>query len=216
MEFYPTNAIVPKEKRTNRLWLRPLRASDAELDYDAVMSSAEMLRRWSQSEWPSDDFSVAQNRADLEYHERQHNEREAFTFTVLNPQGTQCLGCVYIQPLHPEEIPLCKDVSYAADVGFWVRASEIAYDLDQHLLETLCTWFHAEWAFDMILFTICQQETRQAALFQTAGLNRRLVCTLLDGRSCWVYGQTQTNRFPYAAQHPLAMTDARQIHHTDP
>ena len=47
MDFYPANAAVPEEKRTDRLLMRPLRATDVELDYDAVMSSAEQLRRWS-------------------------------------------------------------------------------------------------------------------------------------------------------------------------
>ena len=47
MVYYPAGAPVPGEKRTHRLLLRPLRAADVELDYDAVMSSAEQLRRWS-------------------------------------------------------------------------------------------------------------------------------------------------------------------------
>ena len=45
MEFYPGSAPVPAEYRTSRLFLRPLRTTDVELDYDAVMSSDEMLRR---------------------------------------------------------------------------------------------------------------------------------------------------------------------------
>ena len=188
MEFYPASVSIPQEKHTDRLYLRPLRATDVELDYEAVMSSAEMLRRWSQSEWPTDDFALAENLADLQRHESEHLERKAFTFTVLNPEGTRCLGCVYIQPLRPEEAALCKDAVYAADVGFWVRASELPKALDQHLLATLCDWFQAEWAFDRIVFTIFPQETRQAALFAAVGLERRLVCTLPDGRPYWVFG----------------------------
>jgi RimJ/RimL family protein N-acetyltransferase len=187
-EFYPAGMPVPQEKRTSRLYLRPLRATDVELDYEAVMSSAEMLRRWSQSDWPADDFTLAQNLADLQRHEREHIERQAFTFTVLNPQGTQCLGCVYIVPLRPEEIPLCKDAAYAADVGFWVRTSELTSALDEHLLATVRDWFQADWAFDCVVFTISQQETRQAALFEAAGLEQRLACTLWDGRPCRVFG----------------------------
>jgi len=188
MQFYPANVPVPQEKRTSRLCLRPLRATDVELDYEAVMSSAGMLRRWSQSDWPADDFTLAENLADLQRHEREHLERKAFTFTVLNPQGTKCLGCVYIQPIRPEELPLCKGAAYAADVGFWVRTSELRSVLDQHLLDTVRDWLQSEWAFDCVLFTISQQETRQAALFEAAGLARRLACTLWDGRMCWVYG----------------------------
>ncbi len=186
--FYPTGVAAPQEKRTDCLYLRPLRATDVELDYEAVMSSAEMLRRWSQSDWPADDFTLAQNLADLQRHEREHIERKAFTFTVLNPQGTQCLGCVYIVPVRPEETPLCKDAAYAADVGFWVRESELASALDRHLLATLRDWFQAEWAFDRVLFTVSQQETRQATLLEAVGLEQRLTYTSWDGRPYRVFG----------------------------
>src|SRR5438067_1060481 len=79
MEFYPASTPAPEEKRTNRLLLRPLQATDVELDYDAVMSSAEQVRRRSQSDWPADDFTLAQNLDDLQRHEREHRERVAFT-----------------------------------------------------------------------------------------------------------------------------------------
>ncbi|GAB4215614.1 MAG: hypothetical protein OHK0022_55750 [Roseiflexaceae bacterium] len=80
MAWYPPDARVPAELRTTRLWLRPLGVADTERDYDALMSSAAHLRLWSQSSWPADDFTLAQNRADLERHEGEHQAREAFTF----------------------------------------------------------------------------------------------------------------------------------------
>jgi RimJ/RimL family protein N-acetyltransferase len=187
MAFYPVSARVPEEKRTSRLWLRPLRATDAELDYEAVMSSAEQLRRWSQSSWPADDFTLAENRADLQRHEREHAERAAFTFTVLDPAGARCLGCVYLMPVWPGAASLCEGAAYAASVGFWVRPSEVANDLDRHLLAALREWLKAEWAFDCVLFTLSPQETRQAALLAEAGLERRLAFTLPDGREGWAW-----------------------------
>src|SRR5436309_16092952 len=102
MPFYPSDAPVPAGRRTGRLVLRPLCAADAAVDYDAVISSAAELRRWSGSSWPADDFTLAENRDDLERHEREHEERAAFTFTVLSPDLTRCLGCVYLTPLRPE------------------------------------------------------------------------------------------------------------------
>jgi len=184
MEFYPPDAVVPAEKRTHRLLLRPLRASDAERDHDAVMSSAEMLRRWSQSPWPADDFTLSQNRDDLVRHEREHEERQAFTYTVLDPPGTRCLGCVYLTPLPPQARPLAEGAAHAVNIGFWVRASELSSDLDAHLLATLREWLRSEWSFDGIVFTIAEAETRQAALLTVAGLQSRSTITLPDGRVC--------------------------------
>ena len=187
MEFYPANLPVPEEMRTKRLLLRPLRASDVALDYDAVMASAEQLHRWSQSDWPTADFTLAQNLDDLQRHEREHYNREAFTFTVLNRDATRCLGCVYIMPLEPQAAQVCAGAAYAATVGFWARTSEVVNDLDQHLFNTLREWFKTAWAFDGIVFTISPQEVRQAALFSEAGLERRLVFKRSDGRPCWVF-----------------------------
>jgi RimJ/RimL family protein N-acetyltransferase len=172
---------VPEENRTDRLLLRPLQTTDVELDYDAVMSSAEQLRRWSQSIWPADDFTLAQNLADLERHEREHNERKAFTYTVLNPQATKCLGCVYIEALWPEAEQLCPEAESAAVVSFWVCTSEWPNDLNRHLLDTLQEWFKNDWAFDCVLFGTSPQDARQPALFADSGLEQRLAFPLPNG-----------------------------------
>src|SRR5207237_9759001 len=120
----PAGAVVPGGTRTARLQLRPLRESDAALDYDAVMESPASLRRWSQTAWPADDFTLALNRSDLERHEREHGSGEAFTFTVLDPGGARCLGCVYLAPPRPEEIAVSLGAQSPVRVTVWVRASE--------------------------------------------------------------------------------------------
>jgi len=187
MRFFPAKGSPPEERGTKRILLRPLRAADVLLDYDAVMSSAPDLRRWSQSDWPSDDFTLAENLADLERHEREHLERTAFTFTVLDPDRTQCLGCVYLKPVSAEAAVLCAEALHAAEVAFWVRASECARDLDRHLLTTLREWFAKDWEFDCLLFPISPQETRQSAILRDAGLEMRLTYTPADGRSRQVF-----------------------------
>lgn len=188
MAFYPTDKDVPQEKRTDRLTLRPLRPTDVELDYDAVVSSAEMLRRWCQGDWPADGFTLAENLADLQRHEREHGEWKAFTYTVLDPQGIRCLGCVYIVPLGPELIPLGEGAAYPADVTFWVRASEVANGLDADLLATLREWFRADWAFDRILFTAGTQDAHHAALFGAAGQEELLTYADPGGQRWRVFG----------------------------
>ena len=53
MTWYPADDVVPSELQTEQLWLRPLRGSDAELDFEALRNSAAQLSRWSQSPWPA-------------------------------------------------------------------------------------------------------------------------------------------------------------------
>lgn len=181
MEFWSADHRVPDGTKSERLVLRPLRATDVALDYDAVMSSAIELHRWNAGYWPRDGFTLAENLADLERHEREHVEREAFTYTVVSLDEARCLGCVYIQPIWPGAAPLCGEAARAAAVGFWVRTSEIEHDLDKHLLAVLLEWFRADWPFDCVLFTNMAGETRQAALLTEAGLER-LPLEWPDGR----------------------------------
>jgi RimJ/RimL family protein N-acetyltransferase len=169
---FPSSDSAPRETRTERLVLRPLRASDAERDYDAVMSSAAELRRCRGSTWPWDGFTLAENRADLERHESEHERGEAFTYTVLAPDEARCLGCVYIVPVWPEAAGLCEGAAHAACVGFWVRASEWVNDLDRHLLTALRGWLGTEWPLGCVLFTNYAADTRQAALLAETSLSR--------------------------------------------
>jgi hypothetical protein len=165
--------VVPEVVRTQRVLVRPLRAADVDRDYDAVMASAPELRRWSASDWPSEGFTRAENLADLERHERDHAERQAFTYTIVDPSGARCLGCVYLVPVWDAAAPVCAGWGCSACVGFWVRSSELARGLEGHVFEALVRWFETAWSFDGVLFTNAAGETRQAALLAAAGLERQ-------------------------------------------
>jgi hypothetical protein len=190
MAFYPEGTAAPASLRTSLFLLRPLLATDVDLDCDAVMSSRAELRRWSQSTWPAEDFTRAENLDDLERHEREHRAGEAFTYTVLTPDGSRCLGCVYVAPLRREEEALLGPAEAGerrARVTFWVRASDVAHDLDLRLFETLRAWFARTWSFDRIIFTAAKDEARQQKLFRDAGLVHAGDCALADGRAVRVF-----------------------------
>lgn len=177
MRFYPADAPVPTELCTDEMLLRMLRATDNPLDYDAVMSSQAMLLVHSGGTWPVDGFSAEENLHDLEEHERDHLARTAFTFTVMNPSETQCLGCVYIRPLErlllqqqaPDDV-LAGVGDDAAVVTFWVRASRVEDELDRHLLAALLDWFPRAWAFQRVVYRVDATETRQMEILRDAGL----------------------------------------------
>lgn len=188
MRFHPPDTPVPDGTRSDRLILRPLRATDVDADYDAVMSSRAMLRTWSQTTWPAEDFTRDENLRDLERHEREHVEGSAFTYTVFDPTATRCLGCVYLTPLRAAQEAACGGGTYGVNVGFWVRASEIGRDLDRHLLGCLRDWFASEWRFDTVVFTIAPDDDRQAALLTDAGLKFLGEVDLARGRRGRVFG----------------------------
>ena len=77
MKFYPDHFTVPTGLRTDELLLRTLRASDVELDYEAVMASREMLHLRSGGRWPREDFTLEENLADLQQHEAEFHAARA-------------------------------------------------------------------------------------------------------------------------------------------
>lgn len=180
MVFGNENSIIPQQLITDQFLIRPLSATDVELDYEAVMDSQKILRKWEQADWPSDDFTVADNLKDLEKHERHFHNREGFTYTVLNPAGTQCLGCIYIYPrtvswLERAAVTPVSDKAwqdYEATVSFWIRQSKLAEGLDRQLLDVLRPWLTQEWHFDGHLFMTSGQFKQQITMFENTGLTR--------------------------------------------
>ena len=191
MSLHPADAPLPVTTRTDRLLLRPLRTTDVELDYAAVMASAAQLRLWSDSEWPADDFTPAGNLADLRRHQDEHERGEAYTFTVLTPDATRCLGCVYLTPLSARAQAVCAGASAPVTVRFWVRTDELGGDLERHLLDTLRGWLASEWAFDCVAYSINPLDKRQAAVLAAAGLTLGQVYTRADGRPWSVWGVSE-------------------------
>ena len=177
MPFYPDDAPVPAGLSTDEFVLRQLRGSDVALDYDAVMASKEMLRVRMGGSWPRDDFTLDENLADLEQHEADFEARTGFTYTVMNPSGTECLGCVYFYPLAEVLRHRGIDASAAAGVRgdepaatFWVHSERVADGLDKRLLASLLPWIAAEFAFPRVLFLAYATDDRQVAILREAGL----------------------------------------------
>jgi hypothetical protein len=166
--FYPVDAPVPVELRTDALLLRPLGAADVDLDFAAVMASQETLRRASGGRWPRPDFTREENLADLEGHEADFHARRGFTYTVMAPTETHCLGCVYAYPPVDESGDAVRD--HEAEVWFWVRPDAAAADLERRLLAALIPWLRDDFAFAAVLFRTNADDDRRTSLLREAGL----------------------------------------------
>ena len=186
--FLPAAIVVPHRLDRPQFRLEPLTVAHNALDYAALMESRAMLRLWSGSTWPTDDFTLADNQTDLAWHAREHRERIAFTYTVLDPAGERCLGCVYVKSLPallateaagrewPREIG-----DFEAAIRFWVTAPRLADRLDARLLAALQGWFADAWPFRRVFCHTRTVNQQQLSLFRAAGMTH--ACTLpLPGR----------------------------------
>lgn len=177
--FTDSTEPVPAELRTEEFVLRPIVVDDVEMDYAAVMETREHLRLWRQSTWPEDDFTVEANRKDLVDLEERHAARRAFAYTVLDPDGTECLGCVYIFPtsatfLAKSTVTPVGDDEWAdvdAVILFWARLPQMASGMDERLLAALRAWFKDEWKLEKTVYVTSEQFTQQVDLIDRTDLN---------------------------------------------
>ena len=138
--FVPTEYVVPSELVTANFTLRMLSVDDVEKDFEAVMSSAARLSQvWPDSGWPAG-LTLRQNLIDLGWHEKEFQNRSSFAYTMVAPDESQVLGCVYFYPTDKAE--------YDVEVFLWVRENEVAADLDEELFEVVQQWMTSHWPFE--------------------------------------------------------------------
>ena len=139
--FVPPDFVVPRRLETAQFVLEPLGPQHNEADYAAWSTSIEHIHGtpgWEDSTWPRS-MTLDENRADLERHASDFENRTGFTYTVLSPEG-EVIGCVYIYPSKKEAVD--------AEVHSWVRASDA--DLDPLLWRAVRTWLDSDWPFESI------------------------------------------------------------------
>jgi hypothetical protein len=169
---------APAELRTAEFVLRPIVADDAPLDHAALMETREYLRLWEQSTWPDDDFTIEANRADLVGLEQRHAEHRAFTYTVLRPDGAECLGCVYVFPTTASFLTKSTVVAVGEDkwadvdavVYFWARLTQMNVGMDERLLASLRAWFDEEWKVENAVYVTNEQFLQQVELIERTDL----------------------------------------------
>lgn len=119
--------------------LRPIRESDVDLDYPAVMSSRERL--WSIYEaawgWPPASMTIEQDREDLAYHEDEIEQHRSFNYALFDADETELIGCVYIDP--PEK------AGADAEISWWVVDALVGGPVEACLDETVPTWIADAW-----------------------------------------------------------------------
>jgi len=139
--FVPPDFVVPRRLETAQFVLEPLGPQHNDADYAAWSTSIEHIHGtpgWEDSTWPRS-MTLDENRADLERHASDFENRTGFTYTVLSPEG-EVIGCVYIYPSKKEAVD--------AEVHSWVRASDA--DLDPLLWRAVRTWLDSDWPFESI------------------------------------------------------------------
>ena len=124
--------------------LRPIRGSDVDIDYPAVMGSrASLWARYGEAwGWPPETMTFDQDREDLVHHEVEIAAQETFNYAVLDAGETELLGCVYIDPPDASCSP-----GTDALVSWWVVDAGRGSDLERTLADVIPRWLADAWRF---------------------------------------------------------------------
>ncbi len=141
-QFVPPD-FIPPVLETKHFRLRMLSVDDVEKDYKAVMETQERFHSMGSS-WPREGFTIEENLADLERHQQEFLDREAFAYTVVSLDESRVLGCVYINPAKSDEAD--------AKVRMWVRQSEYDKGLDAVLFTAVKKWIDSSWPFTDVIY----------------------------------------------------------------
>ena len=137
--FVPDDFEVPLSVDGPGFRLEPLGPEHNERDHDAWMSSIDHIRATPGFEpprgWPRP-MDLDANRGDLVGHATDFENREGFTYSMLD--GDDVIGCVYIYP--------SKDAGHDAGVSSWVRVSRS--EMDAVVYRSLTEWLAEAWPFE--------------------------------------------------------------------
>jgi RimJ/RimL family protein N-acetyltransferase len=140
-DFLPDGFDPPGGLATPQFRLEPLGPQHNEADYAAWTSSMQHIRDtpgFAGRSWPRE-MTLDENRDDLRRHQRDFQARTGFTYTVLDPEDDDVIGCVYIYPLRSDPEP------GGAHVDSWVRADRA--ELDAPLHRAVSDWLARDWPF---------------------------------------------------------------------
>ncbi|RNL63347.1 N-acetyltransferase [Nocardioides marmoriginsengisoli] len=121
--------------------LRPIRATDVDLDMHAVMGSQERLwsiygEAWG---WPPATMTVEQDRADLAHHEDEMTRAQSYNYALFDAGETELLGCVYLDP--PAK------TGADAEISWWVVDWLVGGPVEAALDAFVPAWIRSSWPF---------------------------------------------------------------------
>lgn len=132
-ELVPDDFQVPLGLEHERFRLRMLTVDDVVKDFDAICDRVDRRGRPQ----PAFAATVTENLVDLGWHQKEFELRRSFAYTVVAPDESRVLGCVYLYPSETHDV----------SVQMWVRRDAWEGGLDPVLEETVRAWVERDWPF---------------------------------------------------------------------
>jgi len=177
----------PSGFRNELLCCFPTDVSYFASDYEAVMASKESLRLWSHSEWPEDTFTKEENKKDLQFHVDDNSAHCAYGYMLYNPEKTQCLGSIYVNPVESlKKYYTIRDGSNSlletmdARIDYWIR--DCPFERNFELSKAILEWIQVDWNI-RAGFTARERMTTRMQVYQKLNLEKKLSLEYKEDKS---------------------------------
>jgi RimJ/RimL family protein N-acetyltransferase len=131
----PDDFSVPEGLERERFRLRMLSVADVAMDFAAINQRV----RPDGTPDPWSETTFLENLADLGWHEVEFKTRRSFAYTVVRPDESEVIGCVYLVPPPSGE--------HDVEVKLWVTRGAWDEGLDAELEAAVRDWVDEEWPF---------------------------------------------------------------------
>ena len=138
MQLVPEDFDVPAGLETDRFLLRMLSVRDLVPDFEAIHAQASKDGEYL----GAPGLTLEQNLVDLGWHEKEFQLRRSFAYTVVTPDESRVLGCVYLYPAEDSDVR----------VLMWVRREAWEAGLDSELEQTVRSWIAERWPFATVTY----------------------------------------------------------------
>ncbi|AMP16671.1 hypothetical protein [Collimonas pratensis] len=154
MSFIPDSYSPPRFFQSDSFSLEVLSPKFAAQDFASVTASADAIRHvfGPANGWPDPQMSFAENLADLERHEREFLDHQAFAYSILSHDQEAYLGCLYIKPIKSRIENDLRKTAYGAQAFFWLDSQETEGNFSAQVLAELQMWLKNAWPFSATVF----------------------------------------------------------------
>lgn len=142
MPFVPDDFPVPRNRTFSTFRLEALGPEHNVRDHATWSSSMEHIHRtpgFEHHPWPIP-MTLEENLENMDMHAREFDERTSFTWSILELDSDEVIGCVY---LYPEKPPVPGRGRFRS----WVSEAHAARD--EQIRGELRDWFTTEWPLDV-------------------------------------------------------------------
>ena len=136
----PDDFSVPETLEHERFRLRMLSVTDVAKDFAAI--NQRVLPDGTPDPWSETTF--LENLADLGWHEVEFRIRRSFAYTVVRPDESEVIGCVYLDPPRDDE--------HDVEVKLWVTGKAWDEGIDGDLESAVRDWVERAWPFERPLW----------------------------------------------------------------